>query len=145
MISPGSAGPALRSRWYEEVTVRHNGVFSSQPRPLTASSKVKMIQISHVTLARHHLGHHHSRMQSVLTLASSNRRKNKRQIGVGKNELEYSQSLPLWVGHCYVSLSPPHTISISMQVLRTLVRSPIVLRRLKLRHNDMLLKAHLLL
>ena len=26
MISPGSEGPALRSRLYEEVTVRHNGV-----------------------------------------------------------------------------------------------------------------------
>ena len=26
MISPGSAGPALRSRLYEEVTVRHNNV-----------------------------------------------------------------------------------------------------------------------
>ena len=47
----------------------HNGVFSSQPCPLTASSKFKKIQFfSHVILERHHLGRH-QRMQSVHFLA----------------------------------------------------------------------------
>ena len=60
--------------------MRHNGVFSSQPCPLTASSKVKDSYFSHVILERHHLGHHHG-MQSVLTLASSSRR----EKGVGQS------------------------------------------------------------
>ena len=124
MISPESTGPALRSRLYEEVTARHNGVFSPQPHPLIASSKVKMIQIFlRCILLHYHLGHHHRTQPVLLTLASSNRRK-KRWV----DEL-------FRLGHGYVSLSPPHIISISMQVLRTLVRSLIVLWRLQLRHN----------
>ena len=62
MISPWSAGPALRLRLHEEVTMRHNGVFSSQSRQVQKLNDY----FSHLIITCHHLGHHHG-MQSVLT------------------------------------------------------------------------------
>ena len=55
--------------------------------------------------------------------------------------MHFPMSIPYWEGHTVMSsLSPPHTIPISPQVLRTLVRSSIVLRRLQFRHNGVLFK-----